>query len=140
MASLILPRHCSMELKIRFAKNFSRISSPVSSYFTGFESSSEVFRKSSSNPLAASTRDTSILIQMKPMGLRLLREALGDIEGGTLVRLPQDESLATWEPSWERAPIPRPDLLQIGNTLDGYRVVTSLRDSGPSFSSPTFAD
>ena len=78
--------------------------------------------------------------KLQPMGLRLLREALGDIEGGTLVRLPQDESLATWEPSWERAPIPRPDLLQIGNTLDGYRVVTSLRDSGPSFSSPTFAD
>jgi methionyl-tRNA formyltransferase len=29
--------------------------------------------------------------------------------------VPQDEALATWEPSWERAPMRRPDLLLIGD-------------------------
>lgn len=73
-----------------------------------------------------------------PMGLRLFEKTLADIGGGELVRIPQDESLATWEPSWERAPIPRPDLLQLGGAISGYRVTTTKNDSGQSFSSPAY--
>lgn len=73
---------------------------------------------------------------LQPMGISLLENVLNDISGGTLVKIPQDESLSTWEPSWERLPIPRPDLLQIGAVLDGYKVVTVKSDSGQKFSSP----
>lgn len=71
---------------------------------------------------------------LQPMGISLLEVVLSDISGGTLVKIPQDEILSTWEPSWERGPIPRPDLLQIGATLDGYKVVTVKNDSGQKFS------
>jgi len=74
--------------------------------------------------------------QLQPMGLRLFESALADIAGGKLVRIPQDESLATWEPSWERAPIPRPALLQLGGEIAGYKVIAAVRDSGQKFSSP----
>jgi methionyl-tRNA formyltransferase len=62
--------------------------------------------------------------KLQPLGLRLFEKVLTDISGGRLVKTPQDESLATWEPSWERPPIMRPDLLQIGAALQGYEVVT----------------
>jgi len=74
--------------------------------------------------------------KLQPMGLRLLEKVIKDIDGGTLVRIPQDEAIATWEPSWERAPIPRPDLLQLGGAIDGYKVVVKAEDSGARFSSP----
>lgn len=57
-----------------------------------------------------------------PMGIRLLRRVLADLDDGLVVRLPQDEEVATWEPSWERAPLHRPELPLLGR-LDGYRVV-----------------
>ena len=76
---------------------------------------------------------------LQPMGLSLIEKVLSDISGGTLVKIPQDETLSPWEPSWERAPIPRPDLLQIGASLDGYKVVTVKSDSGQKFSSPVVA-
>lgn len=41
------------------------------------------------------------------MGIRLFERVLADIEAGNVVRRPQDESLATWEPSWERPPLDR---------------------------------
>jgi methionyl-tRNA formyltransferase len=40
-----------------------------------------------------------------PMGIRLFERALEDVEAGRVVRREQDESLATWEPSWERPPL-----------------------------------
>jgi methionyl-tRNA formyltransferase len=40
--------------------------------------------------------------ELAPMGLRLFRRALTDISSGNIVRIPQDESLATWEPSLDR--------------------------------------
>jgi methionyl-tRNA formyltransferase len=46
--------------------------------------------------------------ELFPMGVRLLGQVLGDIEAGNLVKQPQDESLATWEPGWERPPMERP--------------------------------
>lgn len=60
--------------------------------------------------------------QLFPMGIRLLVETLGDIEERLLVEVPQDEQHATWEPSWERPPLFKPDLTQIGPGPNGYRV------------------
>ncbi len=45
-----------------------------------------------------------------PMGLRLLRQVVADVADGRCVAVPQDEELATWEPSWERPPLRRPEL------------------------------
>lgn len=52
--------------------------------------------------------------ELFPMGVRLLSEALEDLSNGVIVEVPQDEACATWEPSWDRPPLHRPDLLQIG--------------------------
>lgn len=48
-----------------------------------------------------------------PMGLRLLEKVLADLNRGVLVRVDQDEANATWEPSWDRPPVERPDLYQL---------------------------
>lgn len=56
--------------------------------------------------------------ELFPMGIALLRSVLADLDAGRLLRIPQDEACATWEPSWDRPPIERPDLLQIGNGRD----------------------
>lgn len=48
-----------------------------------------------------------------PMGLDLIEKALADLDSGLLVRVDQDEACATWEPSWERPPVERPDLPQL---------------------------
>lgn len=57
-----------------------------------------------------------------PMGLRLIDRVLGDLENGVIVAVPQDDSLATWEPSWERPPLRRPDLLMLGALPAGFVV------------------
>lgn len=51
--------------------------------------------------------------QLFPMGLRLLECVLADLDRGVLVRVDQDEANATWEPSWDRPPVERPDLIQL---------------------------
>lgn len=48
-----------------------------------------------------------------PLGLRLLERVLRDLSAGVIVRVPQDEGVATWEPSWGREPIARPELLRL---------------------------
>lgn len=45
--------------------------------------------------------------ELMPMGVRLLLKAVTDISEGNAKREPQDEQLATWEPSWERPPMDR---------------------------------
>lgn len=40
--------------------------------------------------------------ELGPMGVRLLRAAVAGLASGTLSGHPQDESLATWEPSFSR--------------------------------------
>lgn len=58
--------------------------------------------------------------ELFPLGVRLLERVLGELAAaagaGCLADVlawgtPQDEALATWEPSWERPPLRRPDLL-----------------------------
>lgn len=51
--------------------------------------------------------------QLFPMGLRLLEAVLADLDRGVIVRVDQDEACATWEPSWDRPPVERPDLIQL---------------------------
>lgn len=58
-----------------------------------------------------------------PMGLALFDKVLRDIEAGRLVMEPQDEALATWEPSWDRPPLYRPGLLRIGS-VPGFEVIS----------------
>jgi len=58
-----------------------------------------------------------------PMGVRLFARVLADIAEGTVVAVPQEETVATWEPSWERPPLRRPDLTMIGpGTLDNFNM------------------
>lgn len=60
---------------------------------------------------------------LQAMGVRLLSETLDDIAAGRLVMVDQDERAATWEPSWGRAPLFRPDLPRLGAPPEGYEVV-----------------
>ena len=64
--------------------------------------------------------------ELLPLGLRLFEQTLGDVEGGTLVQIPQDEALATWEPSFNPPPLRRPDLPMLGSGREeGFRLVTT---------------
>lgn len=57
-----------------------------------------------------------------PMGVALFMRVLRDLSRGSLVAVPQNEALATWEPSWDRPPLRRPDLVMIGGGLAGMKV------------------
>lgn len=43
--------------------------------------------------------------ELFPLGLALLRDVVDQVADGSARRDPQDESLATWEPSWRRPPL-----------------------------------
>lgn len=63
--------------------------------------------------------------ELFPMGVALLVKVLDDLEKGVMVMIPQDEHAATWEPSWGRAPLFRPDLIRLsGPATSAYSVVT----------------
>jgi methionyl-tRNA formyltransferase len=67
---------------------------------------------------------------LAPLGLRLIRKTLDDLDRGIVVCVPQDESLATWEPSWERPRLHRPELLELpgpNSTLTYRADATALR-------------
>jgi methionyl-tRNA formyltransferase len=64
---------------------------------------------------------------LQPMGLRLILRTLEDLSRGVVVAVPQDERLATWEPSLDQPPIFRPDLPRIG-APPGFTYVTSAVD------------
>lgn len=42
---------------------------------------------------------------LAPMGLRLFRRVLGELDQGLMVAAPQDAELATWEPGFDRRPL-----------------------------------
>jgi methionyl-tRNA formyltransferase len=65
---------------------------------------------------------------LQPLGLKLMAQTLKAIDGGLLVRVPQEPKLATWEPSLEPPALYRPDLPQIGGAWDGYRVMTTMAE------------
>lgn len=55
-----------------------------------------------------------------PLGVELLTAAVLRVAEGHLHKERQDEEYATWEPSWDRAPLWRPELPQIGPMPEGY--------------------
>lgn len=59
---------------------------------------------------------------LAPMGVRLLLAVVGDLQAGVAVMVPQDEGLATWEPSLSSPPLFRPELPAIGRR-EGVRVI-----------------
>jgi methionyl-tRNA formyltransferase len=59
-----------------------------------------------------------------PLGIRLLRKVVDDLSHGVYIAVPQNHNLATWEPSWGRPPIYRPDLIMIGAPEGMKSVVT----------------
>lgn len=67
--------------------------------------------------------------QLAPMGLELFRAVLTDLAAGVVRQEPQDEACATWEPSWDRPPVNRPDLFRLGPP-GGSRVVQRAARSG----------
>jgi methionyl-tRNA formyltransferase len=73
---------------------------------------------------ASDTASTLWRRELFPMGLRLLRRTLDDLAHGDVVAVPQDESRATWEPSWERPPLHRPELPELGAMPDGFTLHT----------------
>ena len=46
---------------------------------------------------------------LHPLGLKLYEKVLGDLEQGIEIREKQNHDLATWEPSWNRPKLKRPD-------------------------------
>lgn len=62
--------------------------------------------------------------ELFPLGLFLFDQVLADIEDGRLVRIPQRQDLATWEPALDRQPLFRPELPQLGH-IPGFQVIRS---------------
>lgn len=60
--------------------------------------------------------------ELFPLGVRLLRAAMRNLENGILIEEPQDEACATWEPSIGRPPLYRPELPQLGS-VEGMTVM-----------------
>lgn len=57
--------------------------------------------------------------ELAPLGVRLIGQTVAQIaEVGSVVGERQDESLATWEPSIDRPPAFRPDLILLGYERD----------------------
>jgi methionyl-tRNA formyltransferase len=64
-----------------------------------------------------------------PLGVRLFVRVLSDLSEGRIVRIPQAKGCATWEPSFTRPPIYRPDLLMLGGAIEGYKTITEVKYS-----------
>lgn len=73
--------------------------------------------------------------ELAPMGVRLLGHVVADLGLRRLVRIPQDPALVTWEPSWERPPLRRPDLLMLGDGTDRFRDWTVVRERAATLTS-----
>lgn len=56
-----------------------------------------------------------------PFGIALLTRTLDELDCGIIVAEPQNQRFATWEPSWERAPLFRPELPELGGP-SGFEV------------------
>ena len=53
--------------------------------------------------------------QLYPLGIALLHKVIGQIENGKIVRVKQDESIATFEPAMNPPRLFRPELIQLGD-------------------------
>lgn len=67
--------------------------------------------------------------ELAPMGLRLLRNVLRDLDRGLVIAIDQDAALATWEPAIDNVPrLHRPDLPMLGGSAD-FVVIKSREDA-----------
>ncbi len=53
-----------------------------------------------------------------PIGVEMICEAVELIEQGNIIKIPQEEQFATWEPSFTNTRLKRNELLQIGNGIN----------------------
>lgn len=56
-----------------------------------------------------------------PLGLTLIARVLADLDRGEVAYVPQDEACATWEPSWERPRLHRPELPELAGGASAVR-------------------
>ena len=72
------------------------------------------------------TAETLWRRELFPLGIALFRRVLTDLQHRRIVRIPQPTEIGTFEPSWERERVWRPDLdplpMIAGSGLDGYVV------------------
>ncbi len=67
--------------------------------------------------------------ELAPMGLRLFRQVLRDLDRGLVIAIDQDKDLATWEPAIEGVPrLHRPDLPMLGGPAD-FVVIKSREEA-----------
>jgi methionyl-tRNA formyltransferase len=71
--------------------------------------------------------------ELFPMGLRLFEQVLRDLDGGKIVRIPQPRMCGSWEPSFERPPVMRPDLLMLGEPPAGYYIDMGMDRYTPEY-------
>jgi methionyl-tRNA formyltransferase len=69
-----------------------------------------------------------------PLGLRLIKRVLADLTAGRKVAVPQDNRLATWEPSWDRPPVFRPELPELGNGESSVRLTVTAEEADDALS------
>jgi methionyl-tRNA formyltransferase len=62
---------------------------------------------------ADATVDTLWRDHLAPLGVTLILRVLDDLTAGRRVEVPQDEAAATWEPSFDTAPLFKPELPQL---------------------------
>ncbi|MFE5074272.1 formyltransferase family protein [Streptomyces halstedii] len=64
---------------------------------------------------------------LAPLGVRLLLRVVNDLANDVRIEVPQDEKLATWEPSMDSAPLYKPELIALpGNhtsTADKWALI-----------------
>jgi|SRR5882724_340481 methionyl-tRNA formyltransferase len=64
-----------------------------------------------------------------PLGLRLIKRVLADLCAGRKVAVPQDNRLATWEPSWDRPPVFRPELPELSDGTSQMPMTVTREDA-----------
>jgi methionyl-tRNA formyltransferase len=70
------------------------------------------------------TAETLWRRELFPIGILLIERTLEDLTRGLMVRIPQDDTLATWEPALDAPPLRRPDLAMLTDGRDaGYTVI-----------------
>jgi len=64
-----------------------------------------------------STASTLWREHLAPLGVRLLLRVVEDLANGVRIEVPQDESMATWEPAMDAAPLFKPELIALPGTV-----------------------
>lgn len=62
---------------------------------------------------AGATAQTLWREHLAPLGVALILRVLDDLAAGRRIEVPQDEARATWEPSFDSAPLFKPELPQL---------------------------